>query len=139
MPDFDSTEQSNKQLVLQWLPHIDVLVYVVSPERYRDEKAWQILLAEGARHAWLFVLNQWDKGQNEQYDDFQQQLHKAGFYEPIIFKTACTENLQADEFAELETTINSLATAHVVEQLEQRDCNNANKNWHKNYRPPKAY
>ncbi len=120
MPDFDSTEQSNKQLVLQWLPHIDVLIYVVSPERYRDEKAWQILLAEGARHAWLFVLNQWDRGQEEQYDDFKQQLHKAGFYEPIIFKTACTENLQADEFAALEETITSLATTHVIEQLEQR-------------------
>lgn len=120
MPDFDSTEQSNKQLVLQWLPHIDVLIYVVSPERYRDEKAWQLLLAEGARHAWLFVLNQWDRGQDEQYDDFRQQLHKAGFYEPIIFKTACIENLQADEFAALEETINSLANAHVVEQLEQR-------------------
>ncbi|MDD5274678.1 MAG: 50S ribosome-binding GTPase [Methylovulum sp.] len=120
MPDFDSTEQSNKQLVLQWLPHIDVLIYVVSPERYRDEKAWQILLAEGARHAWLFVLNQWDRGQEEQYDDFKQQLHKAGFYEPIIFKTACTENLQIDEFAALEETITALATSHVIEQLEQR-------------------
>jgi len=120
MPDFDSTEQSNKQLVLQWLPHIDVLIYVVSPERYRDEKAWQLLLAEGARHAWLFVLNQWDRGQIEQYDDFKQQLHKAGFFEPIIFKTVCTEDVQTDEFALLEETIISLATEHIVEQLEQR-------------------
>jgi GTPase Era involved in 16S rRNA processing len=120
MPDFDSTEQSNKQLVLQWLPHIDVLIYVVSPERYRDEKAWRLLLAEGARHAWLFVFNQWDKGQLEQYEDFNRQLHKAGFVAPIIFKTACTEGLQADEFASLEATIASLATAHIVEQLEQR-------------------
>lgn len=120
MPDFDSTEQSNKQLVLQWLPHIDVLIYVVSPERYRDEKAWQILLAEGARHAWVFVLNQWDRGQMEQYDDFKQQLHKAGFYEPVIYKTACGEDLPRDEFAELETSIVSLATTHTIEQLEQR-------------------
>ncbi|MDP2903264.1 MAG: GTPase [Methylovulum sp.] len=120
MPDFDSTEQSNKQLVLQWLPHIDVLIYVVSPERYRDEKAWQLLLAEGARHAWLFVLNQWDRGQIEQYDDFKQQLHKAGFYEPVIFKTVCSEDVQMDEFALLEETIGSLATGHIVEQLAQR-------------------
>ncbi|MDO9106820.1 MAG: GTPase domain-containing protein [Methylovulum sp.] len=120
MPDFDSTEQSNKQLVLQWLPHIDVLLYVVSPERYRDEKAWQLLLAEGARHAWLFVLNQWDRGQIEQYDDFKQQLHKAGFFEPVIFKTVCSEDMQTDEFALLEETIVSLATDHIVEQLEQR-------------------
>ena len=120
MPDFDSIEQSNKQLVLQWLPHIDVLIYVVSPERYRDEKAWRLLLAEGARHAWLFVFNQWDRGQLEQYEDFNRQLHKAGFVEPIIFKTVCAEELQADEFASLESTIVSLATEHIVEQLEQR-------------------
>ncbi len=120
MPDFDSTEQSNKQLVLQWLPYIDVLIYVVSPERYRDEKAWRLLLSEGARHAWLFVFNQWDRGQSEQYEDFNRQLHKAGFVAPIIFKTACAEGLQSDEFVSLEATIVSLATAHIVEQLEQR-------------------
>ncbi|MDD2659415.1 MAG: 50S ribosome-binding GTPase [Methylococcales bacterium] len=120
MPDFDSTEQSNKQLVLQWLPYIDVLIYVVSPERYRDEKAWRLLLEEGARHAWLFVFNQWDKGQLEQYEDFNRQLHKAGFVAPIIFKTACLEGMQADEFALLDSTIVSLAAGHIVEQLEQR-------------------
>lgn len=121
MPDFDSTEQSNKHQVLEWLPHIDVLIYVVSPERYRDEKAWRLLLAEGGRHAWLFVLNQWDRGLTEQYEDFKQQLHKAGFSEPIIFKTSCTESAQADEFAALELTIGSLANEHIVEQLEQRN------------------
>ncbi len=120
MPDFDSTEQSNKHQVLEWLPHIDVLIYVVSPERYRDEKAWRLLLAEGGKHAWLFVLNQWDRGQTEQYEDFKLQLGKAGFADPVIFKTACAEGLQADEFTALESTISSLATKHIVAQLEQR-------------------
>ncbi len=120
MPDFDSTEHSNKHQVLEWLPHIDVLIYVVSPERYRDEKAWRLLLAEGGKHGWLFVLNQWDRGQTEQYEDFKRQLHQAGFAEPIIFKTVCAEDLQADEFAALESTVGSLATEHIVKQLEQR-------------------
>jgi GTPase Era involved in 16S rRNA processing len=120
MPDFDSTEQSNKHQVLEWLPHIDVLIYVVSPERYRDEKAWRLLLAEGGKHGWLFVLNQWDRGQTEQYEDFKRQLHKAGFAEPIIFKTVCAEDLQTDQFAALASTIGSLATEHIVKQLEQR-------------------
>jgi len=120
MPDFDSTEQSNKRQVLEWLPHVDMLIYVVSPERYRDEKAWRLLLAEGGRHAWLFVLNQWDRGQTEQYEDFKQQLHKAGFADPVIFKTICGDSSQADEFAQLESTISSLATEHIVAQLEQR-------------------
>ncbi|NOQ16217.1 MAG: GTP-binding protein, partial [Methyloprofundus sp.] len=85
MPDFDSTEQSNQRIVLDWLPHIDVLIYVVSPERYRDNKAWQLLLAEGGKHAWVFVLNQSDRAQPEQYDDFIQQLHKAGFSQPLVY------------------------------------------------------
>lgn len=120
MPDFDSTEQSNKALVFEWLPHIDVLIYVVSPERYRDEKAWRLLMSEGNRHAWLFVLNQWDRGQQAQYEDFKQQLGKAGFVEPIIFKTVCGDTPYPDEFAGLQSTILSLSNMHVVAELEQR-------------------
>lgn len=121
MPDFDSTEQSNKVLVFEWLPHIDVLIYVVSPERYRDEKAWRLLLSEGSRHAWLFILNQWDRGQQAQYEDFKLQLGKAGFVEPIIFKTVCgDQSTYPDEFAALESTILGLANKHVVAELEQR-------------------
>jgi GTP-binding protein EngB required for normal cell division len=119
MPDFDSIETSNKKLVQQWLPYIDVLIYVVSPERYKDQKAWQLLLSEGAQHAWLFVFNQWDKGQQEQYLDFTQQLHKAGFVKPIIYKTVCTNASQPDEFSSLEVSITSLSTTHIVKQLEQ--------------------
>jgi len=120
MPDFDSTERSNKELVLQWLPHIDVLIYVVSPERYKDDKAWRLLLAEGARHAWLFVFNQWDRGQLGQYEDFNRQLQKAHFVEPVIFKTVCMDTDHTDEFGLLKSTISSIATEHIVSQLEQR-------------------
>jgi hypothetical protein len=119
MPDFDSTELGNKQQVLSWLPHIDVLIYVVSPERYRDEKAWRILLAEGGKHAWLFVLNQWDRGQFEQLNDFNQQLHKAGFVEPMMFKTICTDEGLADDFADLARLIISLANQNTITQLQQ--------------------
>ena len=117
MPDFDSTDAQNKALVLQWMPYIDMLIYVVSPERYRDEKAWQLLLSQGARHAWLFVLNQWDVGQNAQAEDFEHQLHVAGFDAPLIFKTSCTQTLVDDEFASLTQTIGSLATEKTLEQL----------------------
>lgn len=123
MPDFDSTEQSNQQLVLEWLPHIDVLVYVVSPERYRDNKAWQLLLAEGGKHAWVFVLNQADRGQPEQYQDFIKQLGKAGFSNPLVFQSCCAEQKaaeQLDEFDDLQRCIQALATGNTVNQLELR-------------------
>lgn len=120
MPDFDSTEHGNKRLVLQWLPHIDILLYVVSPERYRDNKAWRILQAEGGKHAWLFVLNQWDRGLQEQYDDFVRQLHAAGFENPLVMRTVCNGVAHSDEFMQLQATIAALATGHTVEQLQQR-------------------
>lgn len=121
MPDFDSTALHNQEIVLQWLPHIDVLIYVVSPERYRDNKAWRLLLAEGGRHAWLFVMNQWDRGEAVQYDDFKEQLSVAGFDVPIIFKTSCGELDFSDEFENLAETIAALATETTVKQLESRN------------------
>ncbi len=118
MPDFDSTELANKDLVMQCLPHIDVLIYVVSPERYRDHKAWQLLLAEKQKHGWLFVLNQWDMGQPAQYEDFKKQLAKAGFNNPLVFRSSCSQQTD-DEFIPLLDSIRSLATEHSLELLQQ--------------------
>jgi GTPase SAR1 family protein len=118
MPDMDSTELANKALVLQWLAHIDLLIYVVSPDRYRDRETWQLLLAEGQKYGWLFVFNQWDLGTVEQYDDFKRQLIQVGFKAPIIFRSCCTESIE-DEFSQLLTTIQSLATEQNIEQLAQ--------------------
>lgn len=123
MPDIDSTEQDNRQLVIDWLPHIDVLIYVVSPERYRDDKGWRLLRAHGREHAWLFVMNQWDRGQAVQLDDFAKLLTQGGFVDPVILCTDCRENTERgkpDDFARLQEIIQSLAEIHVIEQLEIR-------------------
>ncbi|MGR9114582.1 MAG: GTPase [Gammaproteobacteria bacterium] len=119
MPDFDSTEQHNKEIVMAWLPYIDLLIYVVSPERYRDNKAWRLLLSEGNRHAWMFVINQWDRGDALQLDDFKSQLSQAGFEDPLIFKTICTEHFE-DDFSELRSTVESLANQNTIKQLKAR-------------------
>jgi len=121
MPDIDSVDISNKALVLEWLPHIDVLIYVVNPERYRDDRGWQLLLEHSYRHAWLFVINQWDKGQEPQLKDFTIQLNKAGFANPVVL---CTDSREIehtpDDFGTLAQTIRSLANAHTIKQLETR-------------------
>ena len=118
MPDFDSIEISNQQQVMEWLPHIDILIYVVSPERYRDRKAWELLRAEGGKHAWLFVMNQWDRGLPEQYQDFQQQLSVAGFYNPLMFKTSCLMN-NGDDFQDLVCQIQALSGQLQRQLLQQ--------------------
>jgi len=122
MPDFDSVEQANRHLVEAWLPHIDVVAYVVSPERYRDDNGWRLLLEHGTRHAWLFVINHWDRGDDRQRDDFMGMLQSAGLSDPLLFCTDSSEGTQknGDEFDQFKQTINSLADQQLIDQLESR-------------------
>jgi hypothetical protein len=123
MPDIDSTEQSNRELVLDWLPHIDVLIYVVSPERYRDDKGWRLLQAHGGEHAWLFVMNQWDRGHPAQTEDFAKLLTKAGFRNPILLRTDSRDievERKPDDFETLQAILQDMADRHVIHQLEIR-------------------
>ena len=123
MPDIDSTEIENHKIVLEWLPHIDILIYVVNPDRYDDEKGWQLLLSEGARHAWMFVLNHFDQGNYSQLEAFVKLLANAGFQDPIVFATDCSKKdlNNHDDFRRLKNAIEKLANQHVVDQLELRN------------------
>ncbi len=73
MPDFDSVESTNRELVNLWLPHLDVVLYVVSPERYRDDQGWRLLLHHAHKHAWLFIMNHWDRSDPVQ---LEEDLHR---------------------------------------------------------------
>ena len=123
MPDFDSAEQANRDMVLAWLPYIDVLMYVVNPERYKDDQGWRMLLEFGHEHAWLFVINHWDRGVEEQREDFRQLLAGAGLSDPLILRTDCNpvrSEAVEDDFTELENTIRNLADDNIIRHLEQR-------------------
>lgn len=120
MPDFDSDETQNRERVLQWIPHIDLLIYVVTPERYRDEQGWRLLMSEGYRHGWLFVMNQWDKAESSQMDDFVRLVKSTGFNQPKVFRTVGMASMSdSDEFDQLADLIAELAERNAVEQLEQ--------------------
>jgi hypothetical protein len=120
MPDIDSTEQANRELVFAWLPHIDLLVYVVSPERYRDDIGWRVLRQRGHRHGWMFVLNHWDEGAPEQEADLLTILHEAGFADPLVLHTCCGDTTCPDDrFAELEASIRAVQTQHGQQELER--------------------
>lgn len=122
MPDIDSVDSANRDIVLQWLPHIDVVIYVVSPERYRDDKGWRLLREYGGDHAWIFVLNQWDRGEPIQYDDFRRLLTDAGFFDPIVLKTIAKSRADSrsvqSELNELERILGEISSQHLMAQLE---------------------
>ena len=127
MPDIDSVETANLEIVRDWIPYIDVLLYVVSPERYRDDKGWQFLLDQGYKHAWLFVINQWDflgggnhGGDESVFRDFESLLQKAGFDQPLIYRTDCLSDKNDDEFDQLSQNLLGIANDHTINELDRR-------------------
>lgn len=120
MPDMDSTALENRALVEAWLPYIDWLIYVVTPERYQDDLGWRFLQERSDKHSWLFVMNHWDQAQASQLDDFRQRLRTQGFTEPQILRTACTSPPVEDDFAQLEAHINAAIHRFGLDWLQQQ-------------------
>lgn len=119
-PDIDSTVTENRELALAWLAHVDLVVYVVSPERYRDDTGWRVLRQRGQRHGWLFIMNRSDEGRAEQSEDFSRALRAAGFAEPLILRTSCKPGAPADDFEKLADLVRRLIREHGIRELERR-------------------
>lgn len=123
-PDIDSTEVANRRTALAWLAHVDLLCYVVSPERYRDDVGWRVLRERENTHGWLFIMNRWDEGTPPQRDDFSRILRAAGFEQPLILCTSCAPEPTGraptpDEFPQLQTALQEVLAAHGVRELER--------------------
>ncbi len=119
-PDIDSTEEENRRCALAWLPHVDLVCYVVSPERYRDDAGWRVLAEREYQHGWIFVFNHWDEGDPQQVDDFAGMLRGAGFEEPLVVRTCCATGRSTpspDEFDRLLKSLRDLLNAHGVREL----------------------
>ncbi len=119
MPDFDSVASANRDLVEKWLPYVDWLVYVVSPERYHDDLGWQILNQRKQRHQWLFVMNHWDEGDPSQFKDFRERLNNNDLGAARLLKTSCARTVGDDQFAEIESTLNLAIEKNGLEQLKE--------------------
>jgi predicted GTPase len=117
MPDIDSVETDNRRLVLAWLPYIDWLIYVVSPERYRDDIGWRLIERRHRKHHWLFVINRWDEAVNIQLNEFVTDLEAAGFTEPVVLRTSCLQ--QSDDFEQLEGIIDRAIRDHGLAELQR--------------------
>ncbi len=120
MPDIDSTATANRALAESWLPYTDLLVYVVSPERYRDDVGWRLMSRRSHRHGWVFVMNHWDEASPEQLEDFASMLRASGFDEPLILRSCCPPgHCEDDDFGRLVTLIQDLQARQIRSELER--------------------
>jgi len=119
MPDIDSVVEQHRQLVEAWLPYVDWLIYVMSPERYQDDLGWRFLQQRGNRHSWLFVINHWDQGNEAQAGQLYGRLEIEGFKEPRILRTCCLQDSHPDEFSKLEETVDRAIRSYGLELLQQ--------------------
>lgn len=104
LPDFDSIVGEHREHVLQFLEHLDLLVWVTSPEKYADGRFYDFLSATTkAPGNFLFVLNKMDllfqkEGQEEAYSQmnllvgqFREYLHKNGLPGAAIYPLSAQE------------------------------------------------
>lgn len=121
-PDIDSIETENRKIALEWMPHVDVLLYVVSPERYRDQKGWKLLRDQGSSHSWIFIMNQKDRGEPGQIEAFRDLLIGAGFDNPLLLQTDCVNTAagrKADDLEQLKQVIHDLSDRKRSDQLQR--------------------
>ena len=104
LPDFDSFIDEHRERVLQFLEHLDLLIWVTSPEKYGDGRFYEFLVTTSkAPGNFLFVLNKLDllfhsvapeEGYNKMgllFDSFRKHLAEKGVTKPILYPLSAQE------------------------------------------------
>jgi len=112
LPDFDSLMGEHRKQVLGFMEHLDVLVWVTSPEKYADGRFYEFLrLAPKAKQNFYFVLNKVDlvfEGETLQrgYEQmarversFREHIRGNGIGEPILYVFSAEKALDGDPLA----------------------------------------
>lgn len=94
LPDTDSVVSEHRRTVDRLVPLVDVVVWVVDPEKYKDDRFHRELLQPLAAHGsrFVFALNQVDRVPEQALpalvDDFRAALVDDGVVDPVIVPTA---------------------------------------------------
>jgi len=109
LPDFDSLMAEHRAQVLQFLEHLDILVWITSPEKYADARFYEFLrLVPKAKRNFYFVLNKLDlffQGNTPEQGykqveialkSFKQHLEENGAEDPVLYPLSAEEACGAD-------------------------------------------
>lgn len=76
-PDFDSAETSHRDIVAEYLPHLDVLLVVVDDMKYGDRRLYDLLSSLEHDQSNLFVLlNKIDRLRQRYASDTERVIHE---------------------------------------------------------------
>lgn len=99
MPDVDSVAGAHRDEVERLLPQVDVVIWVLDPEKYNDRVVHNDFLQHLVSYEsqFVFVLNQVDRVFESDreliIDDLLVQLRKDGFEEPTVLATAAAPDV----------------------------------------------
>jgi len=104
-PDIDSVMRQHREQTAALVHTADIVLFIVSPEKYKTLDAMQWVARQRSRRALAFVLNKWDReGIGLQYDrraevekDYRHVLAESGFPTPVLFKVSSLLDLSSQE------------------------------------------
>lgn len=112
LPDFDSLLGEHRERVLAFLEHLDLLVWVASPEKYADGRFYEFLrFVPKAPQHFSFVLNKADilfEGETQEtgYErlagvsrTFRQHIENEGIRDSVLFIVSSREALPSGELS----------------------------------------
>lgn len=114
LPDVDSVERAHRELSAKMARIVDVLIWVLDPQKYADDVVHSEFLAPLARHAevTLVVLNQSDRLEADELpgvlDDIHRLLSADGLPRVEVVPTSA---LTGHGIGELAAKINQIAAA----------------------------
>ncbi|TFG93473.1 MAG: hypothetical protein E4H15_01245 [Syntrophobacterales bacterium] len=104
LPDYDSLLSDHRRQVIEFMEHIDILVWLTSPEKYGDGSFYEFLkLVPKSQHNFYFAVNKADlffDGKSAEagfeemrrvYSDFQGHLRKVDIADPVIYTLSAAE------------------------------------------------
>ena len=110
LPDYDSLVGEHRERVIDFLEHLDVLVWVTSLEKYADSRLYEFLRdVPKSEQNFIFVLNKVDLlFQGESAEKGYEQLHRAittfrnhirehGMADPLLYALSSQEATQKTE------------------------------------------
>jgi energy-coupling factor transporter ATP-binding protein EcfA2 len=100
-PDLDSYATEHRAATRALLKAAGLVLYVFSPQNYRDERTWSVLHAEKRFSACAAVLNKADLITPEELgliaDDLRRSFARVGLPDIRIFRTVATAHVSGEE------------------------------------------